>query len=111
MQVNSEGLSEESIASTTCSKDLTALGDKQKVLAFTVYGGATFDSFKRDYFAGVEQNLKAIKKLYPSEYRMRLYYDVPKNGSLFRRLCNLACNETRLDICDVTRNPMFGNIR
>ena len=100
-----------SLSDTTCSHDVFVLGPDQKVLSYTFYGGDTFDSYDRDYFAGVEENLRGMKELYPDDFRMRLYYDIPKGGALFERLCDLACKEPRLDICDVTRNPKFGNIR
>ena len=99
------------VENTTCSKDVIAIGSHQKVLAFTLYQGATFDEMDRDYFDGIERNIFAMKELYPKDYRMRLYYHLPKQTGHFKRLCNLACNEPRLDICDVTTNPGFGDIR
>ena len=96
---------------TTCSRDVLPLGGGQRVLAFTYYGGDTFDTFSRDYFAGVRANLEALKQFYPEDFRMRLYYQIPRESPQFRDVCAMACVESRLDICDVKANPKFGDIR
>ena len=36
---------------------------------------------------------------------MRLYYDLDKNDPTLKDLCNLACHDANLDICDVKNLP------
>ena len=111
LEILATSLKSVDINATTCSEDVHALGSGQKVIAFTFYGDATYDTLARDYFAGVEKNLKAMKELYPVGFRMRLYYQMPKKGKLFNRVCQMACKEPQLDICDVENNPKYGNAR
>ncbi|TRY79191.1 hypothetical protein TCAL_07377 [Tigriopus californicus] len=53
-------------------------------------------------------NVRTIKKYYPG-YRMRLYYRLTDNEMAMERLCQLACEEEILDLCDISRNPMVLN--
>ena len=52
-------------------------------------------------------NLNLLSQLaFPSHWRMRLYYQVASRSTLMERLCHLACRDnSRLDICDIERNP------
>ena len=74
----------------------------------TVCFSSTFDVFKRDYFAGIETNLKLMKELYGSEWILRLYYQISKKSKSWNRLCSLVCNDPNIDICNAEKNPMFG---
>jgi len=59
------------------------------------------------------ENLQAMAKYYPSDYRMRLYFDVDPSSSTRRRLCQLKCGtelgRSRLFLCDVKKNPKYGD--
>ncbi|TRY79438.1 hypothetical protein TCAL_13182, partial [Tigriopus californicus] len=41
---------------------------------------------------------------------MRLYYRIPEDSPLQEELCQLACSEDILDICDVNQLPALGNV-
>eukprot|EP00094_Tigriopus_californicus_P007660 TCALIF_07377-PA protein Name:"Protein of unknown function" AED:0.28 eAED:0.32 QI:0/0/0/0.25/1/1/4/0/227 len=56
----------------------------------------------------MNHNVRTIKKYYPG-YRMRLYYRLTDNEMAMERLCQLACEEEILDLCDISRNPMVLN--
>ena len=45
-----------------------------------------------------------MPKIYPG-WVMRLYYDLDKNDPTLKDLCNLACHDANLDICDVKNLP------
>ena len=67
------------------------------------------DKLNRNYFIGIEENLKLIKRFYGSEWIMRLYYDIPmEDSSHLKYLCKLACENIELDLCDSKQNPRFG---
>ena len=36
---------------------------------------------------------------------MRLYYDLDKKDPLLKELCNLACHDDNIDICDTKNLP------
>ena len=56
-------------------------------------------------------NLDLVGALYPG-YRLRLYYDIPETDAPTKdHLCGLACSSSILDICDINKNPRFGNGR
>lgn len=46
----------------TCSKDVKALGQGQKVVSYTFFQGPTFDILKRDYFSGIRNGLMTMSK-------------------------------------------------
>ena len=64
--------------------------------------------FKRDYFAGIETNLKLMKKFYGSDWIMRLFYQISKSSPTWKRLCSLVCQDPNIDICNAEDNPMYG---
>ena len=69
----------------------------------------SFDAFNRDYFAGIESNLKLVNQMYGPEWVMRLYYQIPnKESQNWSKLCHLVCNNPQLDICDIEHNPKYG---
>ena len=45
-----------------------------------------------------------MPKIYPG-WVMRLYYDLDKNDPTLKDLCNLACHDVNIDICDVKNLP------
>ena len=68
-------------------------------------------SVRRKYFLGIKENLELIRKFYPG-WTMRLYYQVNEyQGDVMKQLCELACNNMELDICDATANSkLFGAV-
>ena len=36
---------------------------------------------------------------------MRLYYDLDKQDSILKDLCDLACHDDKIDICDIKNLP------
>ncbi len=66
------------------------------------------DLYHRDYFAGVEKNLELMLKYYGQQWVLRLYYEIPAKSKTWTRLCQLVCNSTNIDICDVSAIPALG---
>ncbi len=97
---------------STCSPSTSLLGPGQSVVSYTFYeGNVTSDVYGRDYFSGVLTNLRGLRDYAAaSDWRMRLYYQVADPATK-RKLCDLACSEQRLDICDVESLPKYGNAR
>ena len=83
-------------------------GPNQKVVAFTYFEGKTFDKSQRNYLDGIEVNLKAMLELLGSDWVMRLYYEVQESYSSLEQICQIACHNPNLDLCDVKRR--FKNI-
>ena len=66
-------------------------------------------SMKRKYFLGIKENLELMRKFYPG-WTMRIYYQVNDyQGDVMKKLCDLACSEMDLDLCDASENPKLGN--
>ena len=61
-------------------------------------------SKKKGYFEGIVGNLELMPKYYPG-WVMRLYYDLNKKDPVFKDLCELACKNDYLDICDAKHLP------
>lgn len=94
----------------TCSGEQSKLGPGQRIVGYSFYEGNTYDTYNRDYFAGISDNLALMRDIYPG-FRMRLYYRVTPDSQTMRSLCALACTEELLDVCDIERNPLYGNAR
>eukprot|EP00093_Oithona_nana_P009625 09625.XXX_377775_379280_1 [CDS] Oithona nana genome sequencing. len=113
------------------------MGSRQKVIAFTYFKGRKDEEISRKYEAGIFGNLEAIGQYYSkeslsssseaseeeaSEWSMRVYHNLEDDDL---DLCHLAClNRNRggrfrgrssiqplppLLLCNVNRNPLFGN--
>ena len=66
-------------------------------------------SSQRKYFLGIKENLDLMRKLYPG-WTMRVYYQVNEyQADVMKKLCELACSEPELDICDINTIPKLGN--
>ena len=90
---------------TTCGADAFRRGSNQKIVGFSFYGDINSDnSKKKGYFRGILGNLKLMPKYYPG-WVMRLYYDLDKADPIFQDLCQLACHDANLDICDAKHLP------
>jgi len=94
-------------SNTTCSRDAFQRGPHQKVVSFVFYGKSNSEQHKnRKYFEGIKSNLDLIKELYGSSWTMRLYYDLdPADQQLMTQLCDLACADLQLDLCNVRSLP------
>ena len=91
---------------TTCGQDAFQRGSNQKVAAFSFYGNSSSDVHKaRRYFDGIEENLHLLRSEYGADWVMRLYYDLDQSDELMGRLCELACNNSHLDLCYVRQLP------
>jgi len=90
---------------TTCSKDAFMRGSGQKVVGFSFYGDInTPKNKKKGYFEGIVGNLELMPTYYPG-WIMRLYYDLDDKDPITQELCNLACENPNLDICNARRLP------
>ena len=54
-----------------------------------------------NYFPGIQINAEVVRALYDSSWVMRLYYDIGRDDPLMQDLCQLACDNSNLDICYV----------
>ena len=91
---------------TTCGWGAFQRGSNQNVAAFSFYGNTSSDEHKlKKYFGGIEKNLRLLKSLYGADWVMRLYYDLAESDELKGRLCELACNNNHLDLCNVRQLP------
>ena len=90
---------------TTCSYDAFLRGPNQKIISFSFYVNVETDRTKnKGYFDGIIGNLALMPKLYPG-WTMRLYYDLDKQDSILKNLCDLACHDNNIDICDIKNLP------
>ena len=91
---------------TTCGWEAFQRGSNQKVAAFSFYGNTSSSGHKsQKYFEGIEENLHLVRSLYGADWRMRLYYDLAESDELMDLLCELACNNNHLDLCNVRQLP------
>ena len=99
----------------TCSLETFDRGPGQKVIGFTFYepikpeNSTKEDKSKRNYFQGIIDNLQLAKDKYGSDWIVRVYYHVNKDSPVMKQLCDLACAEPNLDLCDAEDNPRLGN--
>ena len=80
-------------------------GKGQKVIAFSFY--LTEDTARlnaRSYFEGIKSNLNLMPKFYPG-WIMRVYYNLDGRPEMLQELCQLACQNDQLDICDAGKLP------
>ena len=90
---------------TTCSEDAFRRGSNQQIVSFSFYGDPNTPHHKaKQYFTGIKDNLKSLSIFYPG-WSMRLYHDLYKDDPLHDELCNLACSDTQLDLCNVNNLP------
>ena len=90
---------------TTCSTDSFARGIGQKVVGFSFYGDmSTKYSKAKGYLAGIKGNLDLMEEFYPG-WIMRLYFDLEPENPLMNDLCDMACNNTALDLCHAQHLP------
>ena len=70
------------------------------------------DPYHRNYFNGIEKNLKDISNNFGPEWSMRLYIQMSKMSTSQRtHLYNLSYSYPDVfEICDVEKLPRFGNI-
>ena len=68
----------------------------------------TYDKYNRDYFSGLEANLKAMSDLYGLDWTLRLYYQIPKKSPTWPKLCKLVCSNPNIDICSAEHIPKFS---
>ena len=90
--------------SNSCSDHSSNRGSNQKVVAFTYFEGKTFDKSQRNYLEGIEVNLNAMLDLLGSDWVMRLYYEVQESYSSLEQICQIACHNSNLDLCNVKRS-------
>ena len=84
------------------------LGILQNVFAYTFYGAADSGRSQRKYFEGIGLNAANTAKIFP-DWTLRVYHNVTGNEGQ-KTLCQLACKHNNLDFCDITRNPMIGDM-
>ena len=98
----------------TCSWESWDRGPGQKIVGFTYYEpikeeNGTENKAHRNYLEGLIENIQLVKEKYGPEYTVRLYYHVNKTSPVMKKLCDLACHEPNLDLCDATKNPRLGD--
>ena len=92
---------------TTCGRDAYQRGAHQKVAGFSFYGSTSSKMHKmKKYFVGIEENLEKMTELYGEDWVMRLYYDLePSDQQLMGQLCDLACSNNNIDLCNIRKLP------
>ena len=96
---------------TTCSQHAFLRGPNQKVIAYSYYGDPkSTRSQKKQYFNGIFKNYQAIQDSYPN-WIMRLYHDLDPKDKQFGELCEFACKNPNLDLCDIRSIPGLGNVQ
>ena len=90
---------------TTCGIDAFRRGMGQKIVGFSFYGDINSKhSIEKGYFEGIAENLRLLQKYYPG-WTMRLYHSFEEKDSVMTKLCDLACNDQNLDLCDAENLP------
>ena len=104
--INVEKNNSVQFSNTTCGWEAYKRGSNQKVAGFSFYGNPSSGKHKlRKYFEGIEENLRLVKSLYGDDWSMRLYYDLDQSDELMGQLCELACHNSHLDLCNVRQLP------
>ncbi|XP_068201523.1 uncharacterized protein [Palaemon carinicauda] len=93
-------------ASSNCGSWASARGEGQKVVSYSIYG-----KFPNDYYYGLEQNLKAVRQHYPG-WTMRVYHNEKlwSSSEQHEWACNLACENSHLDFCDISNLPDLDDV-
>ena len=80
-------------------------GRNQKVVVFAFYGDINSTAaIEKGYYEGIAANLNILPIHYPG-WIMRLYHNFDKSSPVFEEICNLACSNSNLDICDAANLP------
>ena len=79
-----------------CSFQATRRGAGQRVISFSMFG----ENVTGYYLKGLLKNINAIKKNYPHQYIVRLYYN-EQNLVHKEILCDIFCTELNVDLCNV----------
>ena len=86
---------------TMCSLDASLRGNRQKVIAYSLYGqedSIREEKYHKHYFEGVFSNYKSMRQHYP-DWIFRLYFDFEDNDPRLQILCHFACKNPGLDLC------------
>ena len=96
-----------SFNSTTCGWSAYQRGNHQKIVGFSFYGNSNSSvRSAKQYFVGIEENLEKMTELYGEDWVMRLYYDLePSDQQLMGQLCDLACTNNNIDLCNIRKLP------
>ena len=61
------------------------------------------------FYLGIKDNLALVPKFYPG-WNIRLYYDLDDDDPLLSDLCEVACNDSNIDLCYVKDIPALGDV-
>ena len=61
------------------------------------------------FISGIKDNLALVPKFYPG-WNIRLYYDLGDDDPLLSDLCEVACNDSNIDLCYVKDIPALGDV-
>ena len=92
------------LSSDSCSNKSFERGIHQKIVAYTYFEGSSFDKNSRNYLNGIEDNLQKIKILYGDIWIMRLYHDIPEDSESLGKVCEIACKNSMIELCNVNQN-------
>ena len=93
------------LSATTCGIDAWRRGIGQKVIGFSFYHNKEYKSFNaKGYIEGIRGNIEIMDKFYPG-WIMRLYYDLEPSDPVMDEVCQLVCQYSNLDICDIQNLP------
>ena len=78
-QPSGGGYDEVKFSDTSCGRDAFYRGSHQRVAGFSFYGDSSSEGHRaKQFFAGIEENLRLLRSEYGESWSMRLYYDLPR---------------------------------
>ena len=95
-----------------CSEHSAQRGANQKVISYTYY--INTQSHKRaekmKYFEGIPKILEILPSTYANDWTMRLYHDLDPNDEQHEKLCQIACANPNIDLCNAKNIPALGDV-
>ena len=76
-----------------------------------LFEGSSFDKNSRNYLNGIEDNLQKIKTLYGDTWIMRLYHDISEDSKSAGKICEIACKNSQIELCNVKNQKSNNNIQ
>ena len=76
-----------------------------------MFEGSSFDKNSRNYLNGIEDNLQKIKTLYGDTWIMRLYHDISEDSESAGKICEIACKNSQIELCNVKNQKSNNNIQ
>ena len=94
-----------------CSEHSAQRGANQKVISYTYYINTQSQkrADKMKYFEGISKILEILPLTY-NGWTMRLYHDLNPNDEQHEKLCQIACANSNIDLCNAKNIPALGDV-